>query len=185
METIMQWVTAIGLAPFVDDIGVFFRSANASRVLIWLLVAGVTAGFMEPWAAFVHRAAWHGPLLVFHRSHHRLKRTRFEANDIFAVMHAPVAIAFIVLAVVLGPRVDADVLFGFGAGMTLYGLSYFVFHDGLVHGRLPVAFLGRIRMFSDWRDAHLEHHRTGTFPYGFFRGPTELKQHPPPPRTSS
>jgi beta-carotene 3-hydroxylase len=58
--------------------------------------------------------------------------------------------------------------------MTLFGLSYLLVHDGLVHERLPMQFLLRWRYFRRLRGAHLHHHRFHGVPYGLFLGPEEL-----------
>jgi beta-carotene 3-hydroxylase len=58
--------------------------------------------------------------------------------------------------------------------MTLFGLSYLLVHDGLVHERLPMKFFLRWRFFRRVRGAHLHHHRFHGVPYGLFFGPSEL-----------
>ncbi|MEM6930191.1 MAG: sterol desaturase family protein [Myxococcota bacterium] len=147
--------------------------------LLALGVAIVTGLAMEPWSRFVHQHLWHRVLYVVHRTHHLPEgepRPFVEWNDAFAVVHAVPAIGLIGLGfwgIVDG--VLGHVLLGIGAGMALYGLAYTVVHDGLAHGRLPVAFLNRSRWLRRVRAAHEIHHRDGGPPYGFFRGPAELK----------
>ena len=60
--------------------------------------------------------------------------------------------------------------------MTLFGLSYVIVHDGLVHGRLPVAFLERWGYLRRVARCHRVHHgtRAGGAPYGLFFGAWEL-----------
>ncbi len=154
----------------------FFSDDVTARWMWWLGTAVLVAVLMEPWAAFAHRRLWHRPgLWRLHKSHHAKKRGWWEANDLLSAGHVPVSIAIIAVGVfAFGPVPAGDVLFGVGVGMAAFGISYFVFHDGMVHGRLPVAFLLRVPMCARWRDAHEEHHRRNAAPYGFFRGPTEL-----------
>ena len=144
------------------------------KLAIWIGVGAAVAGLMEPWAAFLHRKVWHGALWRIHRSHHRRRLGRFEANDVFSVLHAPPAIALILYGC-LGPvGVLREVAFAVGLGMTAFGLAYVVVHDGLVHGRLKVAALAQVPSLARIRAAHLVHHRRAGAPYGLFRGPAEL-----------
>lgn len=145
-------------------------------VAIWAPTAIVVAVAMELWAALLHGRAWHAILWRVHRSHHRARRGRFEANDALSVLHAPIAI----VAILYGCRAEVGVLreivFGVGVGMSVFGVAYFVVHDGLVHGRLPVAALARLPYFARVRDAHLEHHAHADGPYGLFLGPWERRR---------
>ncbi len=175
MEAIDSILSALHLTAFVADVKSFFLTATLARAGLWIGLTLAIAFGMESWAAFVHRVLWHRSLMVFHRSHHRLHTNRIEANDIFSVVHAPLAMGIIIGGILVGPGIVGDVLFGLGAGITLYGMLYFVFHDGMVHGRLPVGFLEKVPMFAKWKEAHHMHHKSGAYPYGFFRGPTELE----------
>jgi beta-carotene 3-hydroxylase len=141
---------------------------------IWIPVALAVAVAMEFWAALLHGRFWHGLLWPVHRSHHSKRRGRFEANDALSALHAPIAIAMILYGCVAAPSALREVLFGVGIGMTAFGVAYLVFHDGFVHGRLPVWWLGKVPLFARIRDAHRVHHGRGAAPYGFFLGPQEL-----------
>ena len=74
----------------------------------------------------------------------------------------------------LAPGPLREVVFGVGIGMTLFGVAYVVVHDGFVHGRLPLRWLGKVPLLARIRDAHRVHHGRGAAPYGFFLGPQEL-----------
>jgi beta-carotene 3-hydroxylase len=143
---------------------------------VWISVAALVAVLMEPWAAFVHRAVWHGPLWGVHESHHVEREGWFELNDIFAAMHALPAMAMIIVACEWGDHLAANVLFGMGIGMTVFGMSYALIHDGLIHERLPVGFLLRSRWLRRIRGAHRRHHTNGGYPFGLFWGPSELQK---------
>lgn len=142
---------------------------------IWIPVALAVAAAMELWAGLLHGRFWHGVLYPVHRSHHRKRHGRFEANDALSALHAPIAIALILYGCVAAPGALREVSFGVGIGMTLFGVAYLVFHDGFVHGRLPVRWLGKVALFARIRDAHRVHHGRGAVPYGFFLGPQELE----------
>ena len=134
-------------------------------------VALVVAFAMEFWADLLHGKIWHGILWVIHRTHHRKNTGKWETNDFLSVLHAPIAIALIFYGC-LGPEgVLREVLFGSGIGMTMFGISYLVVHDGLVHGRLPVASLGRFAYLREVVAAHRFHHTKNGAPYGLFLGP--------------
>lgn len=146
-----------------------------SKVLVWLAVGLPVAALMEPWAAMLHGRVWHGLLWRVHGSHHRPRRGRMEANDALSILHAPIAIALILYGCQGPAGLGREAAFGAGLGMTLFGLAYILVHDGLVHGRLPVAGLTRLRFFDRVRRAHLAHHRRDhAGPYGLFLGPAEL-----------
>jgi beta-carotene 3-hydroxylase len=144
-----------------------------AKVAVWLMVGVPVAGAMELWAQLLHHRLWHGPLWSLHESHHRDRDGWFERNDVFAVFHAGVAIGLILLGCVGPVGWLREAAFGWGLGMTAFGLSYLLVHDGLVHERLPVGFLERIPYLRRVAAAHRAHHRTGAHPYGMFLGPQE------------
>jgi beta-carotene 3-hydroxylase len=148
------------------------------RALVWMPVALCVAAAMDLWAALLHGRVWHAWLWSIHRSHHDPRRpgARFEANDALSVLHAPIAIALILVGCKAGPGFAREAAFGVGVGMTLFGMAYLVVHDGLVHGRLPVQFLLRLRYFRGVARAHRVHHTgvAGGAPYGLFFGRWEL-----------
>jgi beta-carotene 3-hydroxylase len=148
----------------------------------WPAIAAFAA--MELWSLAVHRWLWHGPLWWGHHSHHRRSASRLQRNDAFALVHAGVAAPLIIFG--LGAA-DAAMV-GAGAGMTAFGACYALIHDGLVHRRLPVGWLGRARWLRQIRNAHLAHHARDAVtaatpaaphshqpPYGLLLGPLELR----------
>jgi len=147
-----------------------------SAVAVWGPTALVVAFVMDLWAALLHGLVWHGVLYGVHRSHHEPRAGRFEANDALSVLHAPIAIALVLYGCRAAPGALREVAFGVGLGMTLFGLSYLVVHDGLVHKRLPVRFLGRSRFLRAVVRAHRVHHTMarGGVPFGLFSGPLEM-----------
>lgn len=147
-----------------------------TEILVSIALAALMVPAMELWARLLHGRIWHGVLFPVHRSHHLPRHGRFEANDVLSVTHAPIAIVLVVVGCLLHGVLGAAIR-GVGIGMTLFGIAYVVVHDGLVHGRLPVAGLARFRFFRRVRGAHRVHHRTGGPPYGLFAGPKELARH--------
>ena len=143
-------------------------------VLLGLVAAVVAACAMEPWARLLHGRVWHGTLWSVHASHHEPRQGRFEKNDALSGLHAPIAMVLVIVGCQF-PGARGALLVGTGVGMTAFGLAYLVVHDGLVHERLPVAFLRRFSYFRRIRAAHLVHHERGAEPYGLFRGPEELR----------
>lgn len=138
---------------------------------MFALSAFVVAALMEPYSAIVHRVLWHGPLWRVHRHHHRPSSSRgLGPNDALSASHAPIAIA-LCAAGFFTDGAASSILLGAGFGMTAYGALYALFHDGMVHGRLPVAFLLRFRVCRAWRDVHEQHHAGAAAPWGFFLSP--------------
>jgi len=147
---------------------------SLASVATWLPLALAVAFGMELWARVLHGKVWHRWLWSVHKSHHQRRRGKWEANDAFAIVHAPAAIALILYGS-SAPGLLRDLAFGLGLGMTLFGVAYAVVHDGFIHGRLPVAWLSKVRYFEHVRIAHERHHRGGRggAPYGLFLGPWE------------
>ncbi|WP_437744087.1 beta-carotene hydroxylase [Sorangium sp. So ce1504] len=141
---------------------------------IWIGTALAAFAIMEVWAALLHGKVWHHALWRIHRSHHTKRRGAFEPNDALAFLHAPIAAGLIIYGCDGAPGPLREAAFGFGLGMTAFGLAYVLVHDGLVHGRLPVSGLARIPYLARVRDAHRVHHGTGGPPYGLFLGPLVL-----------
>lgn len=149
---------------------------SVPTVVIWLPIALVTAVAMDLWAALLHGKVWHRFLWFVHVSHHTKRKGIFEHNDALSALHAPLAIALVLYGCAGAPGALREVLFGAGVGASAFGLAYFVVHDGLVHGRLPVRFLNRFAWLRAVVRAHRVHHVgvRGQAPYGLFFGPLEL-----------
>lgn len=153
-----------------------------SGVVIWGPTMLVAALAMEGWAAFLHRFVWHGILWKIHRSHHEPRRGRFEWNDLLSALHAPIAVALILYGCKAHASILRDLLFGVGLGMTLFGLSYALVHDGFAHRRAPTRFLRRFAYFRAVALAHAIHHqgKHGRAPFGFFLAPLWMPERPAP-----
>ena len=134
----------------------------AAMVLIFIAV--VIA--MEVFAWAMHRYVMHGPLWVWHRSHHEPHDRMFELNDLFALVFALPAVVLIFVGMHVWPWAMP-----IGLGGTAYGVVYGYFHDGLVHRRYPTGLTGRSDFWRKRIQAHRLHHavhtREGCVSYGF------------------
>ncbi len=122
-------------------------------MIVNALVFIATVIGMEVFAYYAHKYIMHGWGWGWHRSHHEPRTGWFEKNDLYAVVFAGVAIALIAL----GTR-GWHPLEWIGAGMTAYGLLYFIAHDGLVHKRWPFKIVPRSGYLKRLYQAHLMHH---------------------------
>jgi beta-carotene 3-hydroxylase len=122
-----------------------------------LAIFAAAYGGMEGFAWVAHRYVMHGALWCWHRSHHEPRQGVFELNDLFAVVFAAPAIVCIWLGVN-----ESSWWLPLGLGITAYGATYFLFHDGLVHRRFPVPLDGRIGFWRSRLQAHRLHHAVAT-----------------------
>ncbi|XRB05396.1 beta-carotene 3-hydroxylase [Pycnococcus provasolii] len=141
-----------------------------------MLTAGGAVG-MEMWARWAHRELWHDAWWNYHESHHRPREGMFEANDIFAVINAPVAMALTAYGF-WHEGIFAGACFGAGLGITLFGIGYMFVHDGLVHRRFPVGPIADVPYMKRVAAAHTLHHaeKYNGVPWGLFLGPQELEE---------
>ncbi len=131
--------------------------------LVIVLVAFVA---MEGVAYASHRWVMHGRHGAgWHVSHHQARRGAVEANDLYPVVMA----AFTISLFALGAGVAGlHVLVPTAIGITLYGASYLVVHDVVIHGRLPSPRWARHnRLAGHLHEAHRIHHLWNAEPYGF------------------
>ncbi len=137
----------------------------------FLIFLATVAG-MEGFAYAVHRWVMHGPGWFLHASHHRRRAGLFEWNDLYAVIFAVPSIVLIDLGVREGWGGGAAAA---GAGIAAYGAIYFLFHDWIVHRRLPHGIVPRSAYFKRIVQAHRLHHviesRHGTVSFGFLYAP--------------
>lgn len=127
---------------------------------------------MEGFAYAMHRWIMHGPGWFVHASHHRLRAGKFEWNDLYAVIFAVPSIVLIGLGLRGGWSSGAAAI---GAGVAAYGAIYFLFHDWIVHRRMPHHIVPRSVYFKRIIQAHRLHHvvesKHGTVSFGFLYAP--------------
>lgn len=128
--------------------------------------------FMEGVAWFTHKYIMHGFLWSWHHDHHNHHAGFFEMNDLFAVVFAVTAISLIALGVYVP---GLDFLTWIGAGVTGYGLFYFIFHDIIVHRRVKMKIDTSGRYMQRIMRAHYIHHKVhskaGAEAFGFLYAP--------------
>jgi beta-carotene 3-hydroxylase len=135
------------------------------------LILIATVVLMEGFSIVAHKYVMHGFGWGWHRSHHEPRSGWFEKNDLYALVFAGVAIALIYAGATRGHHP----LEWIGAGMTAYGLLYFVAHDGLVHRRWPFTYVPRRGYLKRLYQAHRMHHavagKDGAVSFGFLYAP--------------
>lgn len=128
--------------------------------MVWLIDIAALIGaflFMEFAAWFTHKYIMHGGLWVLHRDHHRKDHDHaMERNDAFFIIFAAPAIVLFMLGARQG---ITDVRIWIAAGITLYGLAYFLVHDVFIHQRLKWFRKSDNRYFRALRRAHKMHHK--------------------------
>jgi beta-carotene 3-hydroxylase len=138
---------------------------------VGLLILAATVIAMEAVAYTVHRWIMHGPGWFLHKSHHR-PGGKLEANDLYGLIFAVPSVLLIYGGLNRG---WPDWAVWVGAGIAVYGLIYFGFHDVIVHKRLPHRLVPRSRYLKRIVQAHRLHHavesRDGAVSFGFLWAP--------------
>lgn len=120
---------------------------------IWIML--VTFVAMEGVAWVMHKYVLHGFLWFLHKSHHIRHNHAFELNDLFFAYYGTLAMLFFIFG-----SDPIDYRFWIGAGVTLYGVAYFLIHDVFIHRRIKIfgntsnVYLKALNM------AHKVHHKT-------------------------
>ena len=129
----------------------------------------ITVVAMEALATAVHRYVMHGWGWGWHRSHHEPSSTRFERNDLYAAVFAGISLGLFVLGE------HWPILWWVGVGTLVYGVLYFLVHDGLVHRRVPLPRARPSGYLKRLVQAHRLHHsvrgREGAVSFGFLYAP--------------
>lgn len=122
--------------------------------------------FMEFVAWFNHKYVMHGFLWKWHVDHHRkdhhqplpekTEDKRLEKNDLFFLVYAIPAIVLLIT----GFTISYYPIVYVGIGITLYGLTYFIIHDVIIHKRINIPFLQQRQHFliKAVINAHKAHH---------------------------
>jgi beta-carotene 3-hydroxylase len=143
--------------------------------LLYALVTLAAFVGMEALAWAVHRYVMHGPGWTWHRSHHEAGEGWWERNDLYAVIFSIIAAALFIIGSLPGWRAVWFV----GLGATLYGIMYFIVHDGFVHQRWPFRIVPKRgyakRLVQAHRLHHATHGRDGAVSFGFLYAPDVRK----------
>ena len=114
--------------------------------------------FMEFVAWSNHKYVMHGFLWSWHKDHHLTdiaSKPVFQKNDLFFLVYATPAI----ILIIIGLSLSQPYLIAIGAGITLYGVTYFLIHDVVYHQRLPIFRSSSNFYISAIKKAHDAHHR--------------------------
>jgi beta-carotene 3-hydroxylase len=134
------------------------------QAFIFLLIGFVAMEFV---AWFTHKYVMHGFLWTLHKSHHQHTKGFFEWNDLFFIFFGSIATVLIILG-----AETFDYRFWLGCGVSLYGISYFLFHDIVIHKRFKIFKWPRGGYLRAMVKAHQAHHqsvkREGGVAFGLF-----------------
>jgi beta-carotene 3-hydroxylase len=119
---------------------------------VFIILATLLGMEAISWA--IHKFLFHGPLWFIHKSHHQQRHGFFEWNDIFSFSFASFA-----LFLIWSGHETLDYKFWIGAGISIYGTIYFIFHDWFIHNRLK-AFKSENKYLKGIRRAHKIHHKS-------------------------
>lgn len=124
------------------------------QFIINLALILTTVAGMEALSWFIHKYLFHGPLWFIHESHHKPHSSWFELNDIFSVLFGSIS-----LYLMWAGREPLNTGFWIGAGISIYGIIYFVFHDWFIHNRFK-SFKTTNSYLLGIRKAHKIHHKS-------------------------
>ena len=124
--------------------------------IILLIVAAFA--FMEFVAWSNHKYVMHGFLWSLHKDHHLTDiagKPVLQKNDYFFLIYATPAI----ILIIWGLSAVNPYLIAIGAGITLYGFTYFIFHDVVYHQRFPFFSNPKSSYVKALKKAHQAHHK--------------------------
>lgn len=124
-------------------------------IVLFLLEMLVAFLLMEGVTWLTHKYVMHGFLWYLHKDHHQPTGNRLEKNDSFFLIFAIPSIVCIYYGNFFGPVWLAAI----GAGITLYGLAYFIFHEVIIHQRIKWFTKSNNSYIKALRWAHKMHHK--------------------------
>jgi beta-carotene 3-hydroxylase len=130
--------------------------------VFYIAIAVATFVLMEGLTWCIHRYIMHGFLWSLHKDHHQKGPGIFEKNDAFFLIFAIPSWLFIMLGVIY----QAWWSIAIGAGLTLYGVAYFLVHDVIIHQRLKWFTRSNNSYVRTIRWAHKMHHKHLDKDYG-------------------
>lgn len=123
--------------------------------MMGVLITLLTYVLMEGITWCTHKFVMHGWMWYFHEDHHQPRGGFFEKNDAFFLIFAVPSC----LLIVFGSMAAFDWRFFVGVGILLYGVSYFLIHDVLIHQRFDWFSRTDNLYFRAIRKAHKIHHK--------------------------
>ena len=124
-------------------------------IALFILTTLLTYILMEAITWLTHKYVMHGFLWNLHKDHHQPKPGPFEKNDAFFIIFATPSI----LLFYFGITPSLNYKFFIGLGILLYGLTYFLVHDVLIHDRFPWLRKVKNKYFNGLKRAHRIHHK--------------------------
>ncbi|WP_417865764.1 sterol desaturase family protein [Xanthomarina gelatinilytica] len=125
-------------------------------ILLYIVITLGTFSLMELVTWLTHKYVMHGFLWYLHADHHQPKYPHvFEKNDAFFVIFAIPSI----LLFYFGAVPELNFMFFIGLGIFLYGLTYFLIHDVLIHQRFKWFKNTENKFLLGLRKAHKVHHK--------------------------
>ena len=121
--------------------------------MISVLLVAVGIIGMELFTLVFHRYIMHGLLWRIHITHHAPTKHPLELNDVFVLFFTSIALVLIAVGLPDGPTVFL------GSGVAVYGMSYFVMHDMIIHKRFLRQPLPTNRYLQAVYRMHMAHHR--------------------------
>lgn len=126
------------------------------ETISYIFLFACTFVAMEGVAWFTHKYVMHGILWQIHRDHHQKASPGFfEHNDFFFLIFAIPGI----ICLYAGMQNGYNGFFWAGAGITCYGLAYFLVHDIFIHQRFRWLRKTDNAYFRAIRRAHKMHHK--------------------------
>ena len=110
---------------------------------------------MEFVAWCTHKYIMHGFLWKLHVDHHRKGKSWWERNDVFFLIFAIPSW----LCIMYGMMAGNDFRVWIGAGIAVYGATYFLVHDVFIHQRFKMLRRTEHPYFMAIRKAHKVHHK--------------------------
>lgn len=136
--------------------------------MAYVLLAIAAFASMEFVAWSNHKFVMHGFLWKWHKDHHINDHKKagdelsyqpgFEKNDYFFLVYALPAIVLLIFGFIF----QFYFLVAAGIGISLYGLTYFLIHDVLIHQRLRIPVIQKLKKTAYFKaliKAHMAHHR--------------------------
>jgi beta-carotene 3-hydroxylase len=125
-------------------------------IIGYILIVMTTFALMEVATWLTHKYVMHGFLWILHEDHHQPKYpNHFEKNDTFFIMGSIPSITLFYL----GVNPDFNYKFFIALGILLYGITYFLVHDVLIHRRFKWFDDTQNPYLQGLRKAHKVHHK--------------------------
>lgn len=124
-------------------------------MIVYILITLAAFCIMEGVTWLTHRFVMHGFLWYLHEDHHKKGTGFFEKNDAFFLIFAIPSW----LCIMLGSMFHAYWVVSIGAGVTLYGLAYFIVHEIIIHQRFKLFTRSNNPYIKAIRRAHKMHHK--------------------------